>query len=389
MALPGVSIIVGNGGLGRVPANSDRVVGIVMNGMATANISIGESKQLFSLEDAVAVGITAAYDTANAVKVYEHIDRYYQAAGKGSELWVMLVSQAVNMTTMLSPVQQYAKKLLEDAQGRIRVLGVVRNPAATYVPVVSDGMDNDANGATQTGQLLGDEFAAQFQPVRILIDGYAFNSVAASLMDLNTYTKNRVGILIGGAFANHNSMGLLLGKVASIPVHRNIGCVKDGSLPLNAAFVGTLAVKNSVATAIHNKGFITFRAFPRRAGYYFANDPMAALVTDDYKSLHNGRTIDKVITIAYDVFVQELLDNVALDASGKIAVGQAKYYENLIESAINGSMTTNGEINRVACFVDVAQNVLATGKVCLELRVQPLPSVEEICINLGFAANLS
>ncbi len=389
MALPSISITVGNGGLGLVLPSADGVVGLVMNGVATANLAIGVAKQIFSLEEAVALGLTTAYDSTNAVKVYEHIKRFYDVAGKGSELWVMLVSQAVNLATMCDVGNVYAKKLLDDAQGTIKVLGVVRNPASGYVGTISSGLDVDVYAAITNAHNLGAAYAALFQPVRILLDGYSYNNVAANLNDLTTYTNNRVGVLIGGVATGHNSMGLLLGKVAKIQVQRNIGRVKDGALPISTAFIGNSKPTFAISTALHNKGYITLTSHLRRAGYYFNDDRMAALPTDDFCFLANGRTLDKVISIAYDTYVNELLDNVDLDTNGKISVGQAKEFEGIIENAINTLMTAEGEISGVDAFVDHNQDVQATGKVCVQLRVQPLGTLREICVDLGFKANLS
>ena len=265
---------------------------------------------------------------------------------------------------------------------------MVRNPAASYVPVRTNQIDIDVENALVTGQVLADAFAAAFKPVRILIDGI-YAAATVGLVDLTTKTTNRVGVLVGGTVSNTNSVGLLLGRVAKIPVQRNIGRVKDKALPILGAFVSALKVTDSTATFLHDRGFISLRTHVRRSGFYFTSDPMATLVTDDYMSLARGRTIDKAISIAYDVYVEDLLDEVALDATGKIAVEKAKYFELQIENAINFTMTQNGEISGVKATVDFSQNVLTTGKVCIDLQIQPVGTLNVICVNLGFASSLA
>ena len=81
MALPRIEINLGNGSLGLVPVTTDAVVGIVLNGVATTQLALLTAKQVSSLKEAEALGITSAYDTANNVKVWFHIKEFYDAAG--------------------------------------------------------------------------------------------------------------------------------------------------------------------------------------------------------------------------------------------------------------------------------------------------------------------
>jgi len=102
MALPGVNILLQNGGLGLAPLSDDAVVGIVFNGVAATSLALGTSFQGFGLDEFEALGIDAAYDTTNTVKVWRTIKEFYDAAGDGAELWIMLVSQATTVEAILT-----------------------------------------------------------------------------------------------------------------------------------------------------------------------------------------------------------------------------------------------------------------------------------------------
>lgn len=390
MALPNVAIQLNNGALGLVPPNDDAVVGIVFNGVAATSLALGVSLQVFSLADCEAVGITEAYDTTNSVRVWREIREFYDTAGSGSELWIMLVSQATNMTSILDKTAAFGKKLLDDAGGRIRLLGVGRNPGSGYTPnTTANQVDVDVVNALVTGQALADEMFAAFTPVRIVIPAYAFTGTTSSLANLKAQTKPNVAVLLGGTSSGPAcAVGLLLGRLAAVPVQRNPGRVKNGSLPITAAFLGAATLEASgsgASTAIHDKGFITFRKYPGKAGYYFSDDPTAAAATDDYSSLARGRVIDKAVRLTYTAYVEEILDEVLINpTNGQISAAQATYYRSIVERIINTAMTANEEIIAVTAFVDPLQNVLSTNKICIDLRITPYGYAKQIEVTLGF-----
>jgi len=391
MALPGVSIQLQNGALGQVAQTDDAVVGMLLQGPAiTSGLQLLTPTLLTSLEDATTLLVTAAYDTTNTVRVYKHIKEFYDEAGTGAKLWIMLVSQAVSMEDMVDKAEaNYAVKLLDAAGGTIRVLGVTRSPAGGYTPdITANQVDLDVITAIDFAQALGNEYTGKFAPVRILLEARAYTGTSGSLPNLKLRDDNRVALLLGDTVTGGNgAVGLLLGRLAAIPVQRNPGRVKDGSLTFAAAYIGsqTPEVAAGAVTTIHDKGWITIRNYPRKAGYFFTDDSTSTASTDDYNSLARGRVIDKAITLAYDTFVNEILDEVEIDpTTGRIAVDKAKYYQAIIANTIDTAMTANGEISSVSTLVDPAQNVLSTGKICVELRIVPLGYARFILVKLGF-----
>lgn len=388
MALPAVTITLNNNALGLVQPAEDGVVGMIFNGVAASDLALGTSFQGFNLADFEAIGIDEAYDDDNTVSVWRQIKEFYDEAGAGAELWIMLVSQATNIQTMLDKTTTNAKKLLDDAGGSIRILGVGRNPAGGYSPdTTANEIDVDVVNAFTTGQALADDMQAAFTPVRFILPGYAFTGEYADLVDLKLQTKPNIAVMIGSSESEGaTSIGLLLGRLASVPVQRNPGRVKDGALAITEAWIIDNAVSYTSAYVIgvHDKGFITFTTHPGRAGFYFSDDPTADLVTSDYNSLARCRVIDKAIRIAAQTFTNELLDEVQIDANGRIATVKAKYYQTIIDTAVNTAMTANGEISSFTAFVDPDQNVLSTNKICVELRIVPVGYAKTIEIQLGF-----
>ncbi len=391
MALPGVSIDIQNGALGLIAQTEDNIVGLLLQGVAVSGgIQLLTPTLINSLQDAEDVGLDAAYDTANTVRVYKHIKEFYDEAGTGAPLWIMLVAQAVSMEDMCDKAEaNYAVKLLDAAGGKIRVLGVTRSPAGGYSPdTTANHIDLDVVTAIDFAQALAVEYTAKFAPLRVVLEARAYTGTVGSLVNLKSRDDNRVALMLGDTVTGGNgAVGLLLGRVSAIPVQRKVARVKDGSLTVAAAYVGseTIEVAAGDIATIHDKGFITIRTYPRKAGYFFTDDPTATSATDDYNTLSRGRILDKMITIAYDTYSNEILDEIEIDTtSGRIAIDKAKYYQRIIENAIETAMVAEGELSGVTALIDPTQNVLSTNKVVVELRGVPVGYGANFEIKLGF-----
>lgn len=390
MALPRINITIGNGALGLTVPTNDALAGMILQGPAAASLAVGVPKLLTSLQDAVDVGIDADYDTDNSVKAYKAIREFYEGAGTGANLWIIIISQAVSMATAMDVSQtEYAVKLLDAASGGIRMLTIVRNPAVGYTPTVAAGVDTDLPSAITKAQALATLYKNQYKPLRVILPVYAYTGVAADLADYRARTDDRVAVCIGDSISGTTAgVGILLGRLASQPVQRNPGRVKTGALPITQGYIGTETVEaagNDPAT-IHDKGYISLRQHVGKAGYYFTDDPTCTAATDDYGQLANGRVIDKAIFLAYTTYVNELLDEILIDpATGKISTVQAKYLQQICQSTIDNTMTAAGEISGVTVEVDPAQNVLSTGKICVKLRIVPVGYARVIEIELGFS----
>lgn len=393
MALPGVNIEILNNQLGSTPGTDDGVAGLIMSGVEVAGkIALSEPKQIFSTDDAKELGLDAAYDTDNSVEVWKHISEFYAQAGEGSELWIMLVVNTTTMEDICDQTNDLAKKLLDAANGRIRLLGVTRIPDGTYTPTFNDGLDDDVTAAVLTAQALATAYAALYKPVRILLEGRAYQGVVANLADLRAGSENRVGVVLGGTkeSATSAAVGLTLGRLAKNPVQRNIGRVKDGNLGIVAAYLSDGNPIEDLSEAewgqVHDKGYIFMRPYQGKNGYYFNDDPSCSPITDDYSSLARGRVIDKALLLTYATYIEEILDDIEVDPdTGRMNAAVIKNYQSLIENTLNTQMTNEGEVSGVTVNIDPTQNVLSTDKVVIDLRIIPLAYGKTIEVSLGFS----
>ncbi len=388
MGLPTIKFIIATNGLGLVAANIQKVPGLVITGTAvTGKIAIGQSKQIFSLEQAENTGIT---ENDNPF-AYKHVKAFYEYAGTNAELWIMLASDATLMSQMADKTGNIAKKLLNDAGGRIRVLGIIKKSAGTET--AGNGFDADVDVAATKMQALGDEFTEKYFPFRGIISGNNFTGDSQDLKDYSTTDNNRVSIVMANTDgAKEASMGLTLGRLASIPVQRKLHRVKDGAVSdMSAYFTNGAGVETLSASwnNIADKNYIFMRNFIGRAGFYFSSDPTLTKSTDDFKSLSNGFVIDKILILAYNVLVEELADEVPVTDDGKIHPAIIKAWQSNVEKSIDENMTDNGELSSFRCYIDENQNVIQDGGMEIELRPTPVGYSEYLTVKIGFTTSIN
>lgn len=386
--IPKISVTLQNGALGSVATSEDGVAGLVIGcNPGTSGIIAGDIFVLRSVDDAKANNID------QIPFAYQHIVEFYNEAGNGAKLYVMIVANTESLTNIAdgASTNKYAKKLLDYAGGEIKILGICRMPAAGYTMTLPDGIDGDVLTAKTKLQALAVSYHAAFKPFVGIIAGYGYQGETPPLVDLTEGSDNFVGICISASSemnaidGDASSVGLVLGRAASVPVQRKVARVKDGSLSITGAYNGELTVESSDVESISNKGYIVIGTFANKSGYYFMDDTLATDQTEDYKTICNRRVMNKMVRIVYSTYINELNDDIELTSEGKLSPATAKYYEGLIENQVNNQMTANGELSSFSAFVDMNQNVLSTGKIVVKCSAVPKGYSQEISVILGFS----
>lgn len=394
--LPNVKINFSNGALGSTNPSPDCVVGLVVTGAAVGDtFGLGKAYILYKMDDLSSLGVTEE----NNAFLYKHVKRFYDQAGDGAELWLMGVPETVKPSEILNKDASvaYAKNLIQIANGRLRCIGVAFKPATGYKETIQDGLDSDVMPAALNGQNLA-EWAtnSMFAPLLVLIEGRGFsNDKVAELKDLTECNYNRVGIMIGDTESDSHgaAIGLLAGRIASIPVHRHIGRVKDGALKILTAYIAGKDPSVANVETIHNKGFITLRTFTGKSGYFFTDDCLATAVTDDYRSIARRRSIDKAYRIVYLTTLDKVNDEIPVTDDGYLVPSMAKAWESDVITDIASQMGANGELGTdpndpddmgVKCFINPQQKVVATSKISVVAQIKPYGYGKYIDVELGF-----
>lgn len=390
MSLPNIKFNISSNGLGLLQSDIQKIPGFVLTGATvsgTNKVTIGTSYQIFSLEEAVNLGIE---ETGTNSFAYKHIKSFYDEAKKGAELWFMLVASTITLEDQADLTKSYAKKLLSDAQGKIRILGLLKKSGATET--VTNGLDNDVHLAVVKAQDLAQDFSDRYFPVRILVSGNKFDGVVANLKDYSTTDYNKVSILIANNDGSKEaSIGLALGRLASIPTQRKISRVKDGAVEPFAAYFTNgepISTLDTAWDAIDEKNYTFLRSFANKSGFFFTGDKTLTKSTDDFNSLARGLVMDEAILIAYTTLVEELSDEIPVTASGTIHPAIIKGWQNAIERQIQGLMVEEGKLSGVKAFIDENQDVLTSNNIDVNLQLLPVGYSDFITVNIGFTTTL-
>lgn len=386
-----VNITLANGRLGSVLQTEDGVAGMILTGVPeTGGYEIGTPVLLTSLSSLAEEGISLAENPF----AYRQVKEFYAEAGTGAKLYLMLVNDATTVLDISdNGNDEGARKLLNFANGKIRLLGIMTDDDALEIslgePVtITNGINAHVYTAINQLNTLAEEYFAAQQPFRCVIGATSYSGTHTALANLTEGThRNRVAVMLGDTKPGSGAcVGLLLGRLSAVPVMRKVSRVRTGQLTNAEAWLGPEQVEaaNGDLPPIAGKGFITWWTYPNVGGYFFSGDDTCSAVTDDYHFIARGRVVDKAHILAYTTFVQEVDDEVPVNEDGTMDAGFCKWLSQQIVNQVNQVMVANKEISSVECVIDPAQNVLSTNQVNVLLRLIPVGYATNIEISLGF-----
>lgn len=413
-SLKGVNIQRGTIGAS-VDQGADAITGLLATGVAVAadaangisGIALGQTVKLTSLTDAEAYGINESYDSTNSLSVYRHISEFYRMFPNGT-LCLMLYSGDMEAAF----AEQYAKKLIIDANGEIRILGIANTPAAATEEYLN-GFPEDVFGSIQLGQQLYDWAFSTFRPCQIILEGRDFNAAnAASALDLRNITISnqvleafKVSVCIAqdwkfadGLDAIRKKMadlGTMLGSLAKKAVNENIGEVEGGNLvdtTNNKWLVAGLSNHQTIAgwdsqlEALDSKGYIFAISYTGIAGYYWNNDHTCTPIKKDKDGYFNeytisyGRVHDKAVRDLRTCLLPKVKSTQPVDPdTGKLPQALVTYFERLADDDVFNAMAAEGLITAGKTTVDPESDLLISPR---ELKVSfvlvPTGQIDEI-----------
>ena len=413
-SLKGVNIQRGTIGAS-VNGNRDSIVGLLATGVAVAadeangisGIALGQTVKLTSLTDAEAYGINEAYDSTNSLSVFRHISEFYRMFPNGT-LYLMLYSG--NMEAAFA--EEFAKKLIVDANGEIRILGIANTPS-TGETAYLNGFPEDVFGSIQLAQQLYDWAFSAFRPCQVILEGRDFNATnAAAAQDLRNITISnqvleafKVSVCIAqdwkyadGLDAIRKKMadlGTMLGSIAKKAVNENIGEVEGGNLvdvTNNKWLVAGLSNHQTVAgwdsqlEALDSKGYVFAISYTGIAGYYWNNDHTCTPIKKDKDGYFNeytisyGRTHDKAVRDLRTCLLPKVKSTQPVDPNtGKLPQALVTYFERLADDDVFNTMAAEGLITAGKTTVDPNSDLLISPR---ELKVSfvlvPTGQIDEI-----------
>lgn len=386
--LPNVSVAIEGGNLGRVVTRPDGVAGMIVSGVAVSGkVVLNTAYAIYSLKDAERLGITQAYDATNTTRAWRHIRDFYEQAGSGTELWIIVAAKTETLTQNVAKIAT----LRQATAQRLRVVGVTRVPASGYTPTIANGWDNDCDAAISAAKTLAFDAAAEYCPLSILIEGREIGTAYASLANQRGTADGAryVSAVVGDYESGTGSyVGLVLGRLASIPVQRSIARVRDGNMNKANAFIGTVNVTTIAKAALdtlHDKGVIFSRSFPGLAGWYLNGDENCDAADSDFYVISRTRVVEKARLLAYQAMLQFLNQEIEVDSTtGKLAPAIVADMQAAGNTALS-QMEADSNVSSAELTIDPAQNVLSTDKVTGVVTIVPMGLARSIEITVAFS----
>ena len=420
----GLNIYRTGNGLGKISTADRSWSALCMGGIAvTGGAQLNTVYELNSPNDAVALGINAAYDVANTTLVYYHIKEFFRLSPSG-KLFIMLVSQSVTLTAMADVTTTNGLyKLLNDPKcaGKVRFAAICLNPASGYTPTITAGINADViavaigvySGAAVKAQALAAQCFAMHRPVYVFIEARDFSGIAANLLDATTGAGagNRVEAVIaadndisnGNAlYHGHAAVGTFLGARSGIQIQQQISYPAVVNLQ-NAAtgdWVNPGLSSNTLLSAfsegywsnniytngdqdvIESKGFVAPIVFADTPGVFIACDITMSPTTDDYNLGPNGIVVNEASRIIYKYMVPNLNADVDIDKNtGALDPVLVATWQAECARSLNDNL--NGNVSAVSCLIDPNQNLLATSVITIQLLITPKGYANQINIPIG------
>ena len=305
MGLPNVNITLGNGNIGQVTLSDDGIAGLILTGTAiNSKLVLNKVYILSMVSDLTTLGVTKE----NNPLIWKDVNAFYQVAGDGAELHLIVVSEATTLTQMCSSETGSAiKKLLDSAAGRLRLVGINRNTPVSYSPTMQGCIDQDVVNAISAAQSVASSYMAKIAPVVVFLPAIAWSGETTDLFKPRECSANQVALVLAsdGKIGNNTlytaAIGQVLGRAAKCAVNISIGRVKDGSITASGFLMDgkTPEEDYSLWPTLHDAGYIFYRTYIGKNGYYLNDDATAIATTDDYHIICLMRTIQKAVVICY------------------------------------------------------------------------------------------
>ena len=377
---PKVTVAVAGGNLQRQVNVIDGVAGLV----GTSLTMIGQINTVYSYDDAVSKG----YTVADEPYLNDAIQQFYAELGGSQKLMILGVEDTMTLTQMVTSTNTNGlKKLLNAARGEITIVGLIRKPDNSYVPVAGHYLDKDVEDA-----LVASKTLAQYQqfinkPVRLLIQGLT-NDLTQTPFDVTSATNGFAGVVLG--YDHGKDSGLVpvaLARAVKYGSHVKLGNGLNGALSVLEAWIGNKSVDDyfpDELDQLSGNGYIIPMRRDGSAGYYFGRDNMAS--DDDFSILAHGRVIDKAQRIAVLTLTPELETSFRLEDDGTINASDALHSEESIKKDIKTKMA--GQMSGVDVHIPTNENIINSETEGVKISILPLAYKTWITVTIGLTSNL-
>lgn len=418
---PNVTIDILNNQLGGIATIPDGTSLLIVS-MPTALAGVVYAGRSYSsLTEFEAAGFSATFDDTNNILFWEHVKDFYTKASQGTILHVLPVLETATMAQILTVGNVNYNKInnyITSQQGAIKLVAIALNPTGAAATAFA-GEAIDIAASIPLAQALAAVHLAENRNFAVVLEYRNFVATSGAASDLTAITQaNRVCVMASRDQARVNAIvmavplaskyaavGFLAGYIASLPIQRSIGRIKNGDIGwTNASFSDGRLIADTAnpptanplskgeLDTFHAKGYIFPYRYTGKAGFFFGIAMTCTDATDDFQRIENIRVIDKAAAITYSVLLEEVEDEEDVDlTTGRLPASFVRALENSIENAVTALMNTadNKAISGVNATINPLQDVRTSGELVCQIEVVSRLTKSRLKGKVGFALNIT
>lgn len=395
MGQPSISFTRGASGLGRPLPGEDYIssLNVYIDSLPTG-FGTDKIKNVKSTEEAEGLGIVEG--SANFGVLWYHVSEYFRMQPKGS-LFIGIYPKPVDPTTHTFDEVELVQNF---AEGKVRQAAIFLD-----VPFLSTDLAKVQTVVTR--------LQAAEKPLNVLFaaDVKLFTD-ASTLPDLTSLLSPNVSVVIGqdgnatGAALyisegySISTIGATLGTVSLSQVSESIAWVGKFNLTngveLSSPFLSNgedlKDLSNSFLDALNDKGYIFIKTFVEGNGTFHNDSKTSEVITSDFATIENNRTIDKAIR-EINTAVRPLLNSpVQVDpVSGFLSEDTILVFKTTAETPLElmQAAKPTPELSGFEVIVNPKQNVLSTSTIEMTVNLVPMGTARQISIKIGFTTQLT
>lgn len=395
MGNPSISFTRGKGGLGRPLPGEDYIssINVYIDSLPTG-FGTDKIKNVKSIEEAEALGIIEG--DANFGVLWYHVSEYFRIQLKGS-LFIGIYPKPVDPATHTFDEVELVQNF---AEGKVRQGAIFLD-----VPFLSTDL---AKVQTVVTRLQGAEkplnviFAAD---IKLFAD-------ASTLPDLTSLLSPNVSVVIGqdgsakGAALyisegySISCIGATLGTISLSQVSESIAWVGkfnltngvELSLPFLANGEDLKDLSVSFLDGLTDKGYVYTKTFYDGNGTFHNDSKTAEVITSDYATIENNRTIDKAVRDINTAMRPLLSSPLQVDpVTGFISEDTIQVFKTTAETPLEAMQAAKPtpELSGFEVIINPEQDVLATSTIEMSVNLVPMGTARQISIKIGFTTQLT
>lgn len=381
-----------NGGLGRMPASKDGVVGLLMYVPTASKTAIaGASGSAWAGGDVAKMGSAGDVEKSGLkglsdwhAKVLEmHLKEIYRQ-NAAAEVYVGVYdSGAHGGYEQIEAMQRYAG-------GEIRVMGVW------------EGGEKPTTTIVKALQAAAGKLESEQMPLSVI---WSCGGTLSELKSANLRGAGQRNVSVAvcqdgddGLYGDSGNsggestgmIGVVLGMVSKAPVNESISWVERYPSGVATPSLADGTKMRDVSAAdmkkLDENGYMMLTTYPGIAGSYVSDTHTMDEATSDYAHLEDERTMDKAARGVYASMVKALGGKVYAAEDGSLREDSRAMIEVKASAPIE-QMERDGELSGYRVEVSGDQ-VLKDGKVKAVIKNQPTGVVRELEVSIGYAASL-